>query len=167
MDLRPYRQTYGTFPVERRDWPVEAEEYARFAARSPEPMGAATLIWNEAREILLVREVRRSGRTGSWETPGGMAERGETPEACARREAKEEAGVEVWLTALTKVILCGVADGDRILPFTFFQFEGEWKGGKPRRGPGIAEVAWFDRLPEDLHFRADYMAAWRRRRPML
>ncbi len=167
MDLAPYRQTYGKFPSERRDWAVEAAEYARFAAKGPEPMGAAALIWNEAREILLVREEPRSGRAGRWATPGGMAEPGETPEACARRETKEEASVDVWLTGLTKVIVCDVANEDRVLPFAFFQFEGEWRGGTPRRGPGIAEVAWFDRLPDDLHFRADYVEAWRRRRPSL
>ena len=167
MDFRPYRRKYGNVPMESRDWPVDAKEYARFAAKGPEPMGAAALIWNEARQILLVREERRSGRTGSWETPGGMAEPGETPEACVRRETKEEAGVDVWLTGLTKIVVCYVANGDRVLPFTFFQFEGEWAGGKPRRGPGIAEVAWLDRLPGDMHFRADYVEAWLRRRPSL
>lgn len=167
MDLGPYRQKYGKVPVERRDWLVDAAEYRRFAAKGPEPMGAAALIWNDRREILLVREEPRSGRTGRWATPGGMAEPGETPEACVRRETREEAGVDVWVTGLTKVIVCYVAHEDRVLPFTFFQFEGEWKRGTPRRSPGIAEVAWFDRLPDDLHFRADYVEAWRRRRPSL
>ena len=167
MDLAPYRQKYGGFVLERRDWPVEGAEYRGFAAKGPEPMGAAALIWNERREILLVREEPRSGRTGRWGTPGGMAEAGETPEACVRRETKEEAGVDIWLTALTKVVVCYVANEDRALPFTFFQFEGEWAGGKPRRGPGIAEVAWLDRLPGDMHFRADYVEAWLRRRPSL
>ena len=155
MDLAPYREKYGKFPSERRDWPVGPAEYARFAAKGPEPMGAAALIWNEAREIMLVREEPRAQRTGGWATPGGMAERGETPEACVRRETKEEAGVDVWLTGLTKVIVCSVANEAEVLPFTFFQFEGEAKGGTPRPGPGIARVAWFDRLPDALHFRAD------------
>jgi len=167
VDLGPHREKYGNFPVERRDWPVDATEYRRFAARGPEPMGAAALIWNEARQVLLVREEPRSGRTGRWATPGGMAEAGETPEACARRETREEAGVDVWITGLTKVIVCHVASEGRVLQFTFFQFEAEWRGGAPRRGPGIAAVAWFDRLPEDLHFRADYVEAWGLRRPSL
>jgi 8-oxo-dGTP pyrophosphatase MutT (NUDIX family) len=167
VDLAPYRQKYGNFPVERRDWPVDAAEYRRFVAKGPEPMGAAALIWNERREILLVREEPRSGRPGRLATPGGMAEAGETPEACVRRETREEAGVDVWVTALTKVIVCLVANEDRLLPFTFFQFEGESSGGKPRKGPGVAMAAWFDRLPEDLHFRPDYVDAWKRRRPSL
>ncbi|HYS71930.1 MAG TPA: NUDIX hydrolase [Thermoplasmata archaeon] len=167
MDLAPYRQQYGKFLVETRDWPVDPTEYARFAAKGPEPMGAAALIWNEARDILLVREEPRTGRTGRWSTPGGLAEPGETPEACVRRETKEEAGVDVWLTSLTKVITCYVVSEERTLPYAFFQFEGELAGGKPRKGPGIAQVAWFDRLPDDLHFRGDYVEAWRRRRPPL
>jgi len=130
-------------------------------------MGAAALIWNEAREILLVRETTRSGRTGQWATPGGMAEAGESPEACVRREIKEEAGVEVWLTGLTKVVACDVENAERRVPYTFFQFEGEWSAGKPRKGAGISAVGWFDRLPDDLHFRTDYIEAWLRRRPSL
>ncbi|TLZ51370.1 MAG: NUDIX hydrolase [Methanobacteriota archaeon] len=167
MDLAPYRQKYGRFPLERRDWPVDVAEFKRLAAKGPEPMGAAALIWNEARHILLVREATRSGRTGHWSTPGGVAEPGESPEVCVRREVKEEAGIEVWLTGLTRVIVCDVANEDRTFPYTFFQFEGEWSAGKPHSGPGINAVSWFDRLPDDLHFRADYLEAWMRRRPSL
>ncbi len=164
MDLAAQRRRYGEFPVEGRDWSVGAREYDRFAAKGPEPFGAAALIWNPAREVLLVREVPRAERTGAWATPGGMGEPGEAPEACAVREAREEAGVEVRLTGLTKVIVCDVRNTGRALPFTFFQFEGAWVAGTPRAGRGIADVRWFDRLPEDMHFREDYVAAWRGRR---
>ena len=125
------------------------------------------MIWGKDRSILLVREASRRGKLGGWSTPGGFAEPREPPEGCVRRETKEEAGVDVRITALTKVILCFVAHGDRELPYAFFQFEGQHAGGAPRPGDGIAEVAWFDRLPDDLHFRADYVEPWRRGRPAL
>ncbi len=167
MDLAPFRRTYGRFPVERRDWPVSAEEFARFAARGREPVGAAALIWNDRREILLVRERSAEGKEAAWATPGGFAEKGETPEACVHREALEEAGANVRIAGLTKVVICYVSSGDRVLPFTFFQFEAQHLAGTARAGREIAEAAWFDRLPDDLHFRADYVEVWRRGRPSL
>ena len=167
MDLEPYRRKYGRFPIERRDWPVDADEFARFVARGREPVGAAALVWDREGRILLVREASSAGKEGAWATPGGFAEREESPEACVLREAREEAGVAIRITGLTKVVLCGVTDGGQILPFTFFQFEAEWEAGKPRRGNGIAAVAWFDHLPDGLHFRADYVDPWLRRRPTL
>jgi len=165
VDLEPFRKTYGHVVVEHRDWPVDAEEFARFAAKGAEPAGAAALVWDRAGNVLLVREKSAAGKGGAWATPGGFAEPGESPEACVRREAREEAGVEVRITGLTKVIVCHVANGGRGLPFTFFQFEAEHAGGTPRPGEGIADVAWFDRLPDDMHFREDYADVWRRRRP--
>lgn len=162
MDLGPFRKRYGRVSVEQRDWPVDVEEFARFAARGPEPVGAAALVWDRRARILLVREKSVAGKEGAWATPGGFAEPGESPEACVRREAREEAGVDVRITGLTKVVVCLAAHGGRTIPFTFFQFEAEHAGGTPRRGEGIAEVAWFDDLPEGMHFREDYVEVWRR-----
>jgi hypothetical protein len=67
---------------------------------------------------------------------------------------------------LDKVIPCHVTNEGRVLPYTFFQFEGESQGN-PRPGEGIAEAAWLERLPVEMHFRADYMEPWMRRRPAL
>lgn len=161
MDLAPFRRKYGRFPLEHRDWPVDVDEFAAFAKRGRDPSGAAALVWNGGRSILLVLE--RS--TSRWSTPGGFAERGETPEDCVLREVREEAGAEVQITGLTKVVVCHVAVGGQELPYTFFQFEADYVRGRLRPGSGIVEAAWFDRLPDDLQFRPDYVDAWLRGRP--
>lgn len=166
MDLAPYRAKYRRFPLEHRDWPVEEAAFARFAARGGEPIGAATLVWNHEGQILLLRHDPEAGREDLWETPGGFAERGESPEACAVRETNEETGLALTITTLTKVIVCHVSSENRLVPYAFFQFEGEAQG-KPRPGEGIAEAAWLDRLPVEMHFRADYLEPWLRRRPAL
>jgi 8-oxo-dGTP pyrophosphatase MutT (NUDIX family) len=165
VDLAPYRRKYARFPVERRDWLArDAREYAAFANH---PTGAGALVWDKSRQIVLVRHAPDGGWPEGWATPGGLAESGETPESCAVRETKEETGVDIRITGLTRVILYFVANDHRVVPFTFFQFEAEAIGGVPRLGKEIAEVAWFDRLPDNMHFRADYVDAWMRRRPSL
>jgi 8-oxo-dGTP diphosphatase len=44
--------------------------------------------------VLLIRRAGVHGE-GTWSTPGGHLEYGESPEACAVRETREETGVEV------------------------------------------------------------------------
>jgi 8-oxo-dGTP pyrophosphatase MutT (NUDIX family) len=56
-------------------------------------VGVAVLIIRDGRVLL----IRRSGShgAGSWATPSGHLDFGETPEQCGIREAHEETGVEV------------------------------------------------------------------------
>jgi ADP-ribose pyrophosphatase len=44
-------------------------------------------------EVLLIRQFRHAAERYVWEIPAGRLEPGEAPEACARRELEEEAGV--------------------------------------------------------------------------
>jgi ADP-ribose pyrophosphatase YjhB (NUDIX family) len=57
------------------------------------PIGAATLIRDEQGRILLVQQTYRS--SSIWLPPGGWVDRGETPQEAARREAREEVGLQV------------------------------------------------------------------------
>ena len=45
-------------------------------------------------KILIARRKTGDNLAGKWEFPGGKLEPGETPEACLKRELKEEFGVE-------------------------------------------------------------------------
>lgn len=45
-------------------------------------------------EILLIRQYRYAAGGPVWEIPAGRLDPGETPDACARRELEEEAGVK-------------------------------------------------------------------------
>lgn len=53
---------------------------------------AAVII--EQGRVLATQRHERSAMGGKWEFPGGKIEPGETPEACLRRELREELGVE-------------------------------------------------------------------------
>lgn len=61
-------------------------------------MLAGCIIRDEAGKILLVH--RNTDKYRHWEIPGGKIEAGETAEQAARREVKEELGVEVKLIKL-------------------------------------------------------------------
>jgi len=55
--------------------------------------------------VLLVRQFRHLARGDSWELPGGGGLPGETPEAAAQRELREEAGYRAGrLTFLTRFL---------------------------------------------------------------
>lgn len=67
--------------------------------RNPAPT-VDVVIFDPARGVVLVE--RRNPPFG-WALPGGFVDYGETCEAAARREAKEETGLDVVLTGLVGV----------------------------------------------------------------
>lgn len=112
-------------------------------------VGTAIIILKDDK-ILLMKRKGPHGQ-GTWSTPGGHLDFGETPEQGAAREAKEEVGLKV-----TDIHFRAVTND-------FFQSEGKhyitiWLEGKPIGEPRIAaereveEIGWFawDSLPQPL-----------------
>ena len=62
-------------------------------------VGCDVFVADEAGRVLLIR--RRDN--GYWALPGGCQDLGETPAECARRECREETGLEVRVTRLLGV----------------------------------------------------------------
>lgn len=99
---------------------------------------AASVALVRGGRVLLVRRDRAPFR-GMWTLPGGRREPGESAEACAIRELREELGVEA--RALQPIMeLAAGAGGWLLQVFATVQFSGE-----PAPGPEIAELAWTDR----------------------
>lgn len=116
-------------------------------AANPEKRGVKCVLTRDG-EVLLVRHTY--GREERWELPGGGVKRGEEPAAAARREAREELGVDVadwrFLGDLFERI-----DGKRD---RLWCFESELTSGEIDFDRAeIAEARWFDRdrLPRDMH----------------
>jgi len=96
----------------------------------------------------------REGET--WLLPGGRLESGETPEEGAKREVREEAGIDVDIVGLGAVAeqTFRRRGGDATYEFTFLTFVAEPSapGGAVAvspADPSIDGAAWLDSVPRD------------------
>jgi 8-oxo-dGTP pyrophosphatase MutT (NUDIX family) len=69
------------------------------AAQARKRVSADVLLRDEAGRILLVKPTYKPG----WDLPGGMAEANEAPDDAARRELREELGLDITLHGLLVV----------------------------------------------------------------
>lgn len=99
--------------------------------------------------VLLVRR-GKPPRVGKWSLPGGAQHLGERAEEAARRELREEAGIEVGRMALAIVVDAISHDGGgrALYHYTIIDFAAEWAAGEARAGDDVSEVAWA--APGDL-----------------
>ena len=70
-----------------------------WAALPRKRVGAGVVLVDDADRVLLVEPTYKPG----WEVPGGMVEAGESPRAAARREVREELGLDVVVGRLLVV----------------------------------------------------------------
>lgn len=107
---------------------------------------ACAAIADGAGRILIARRPLGVHLGGLWELPGGKVRPGETPEEAARRESREELGVEIEV--LDPV--CPPVDHDypeRRVRLRFYRARLA-AGSPPARPLGCAEIAWV--APADL-----------------
>jgi 8-oxo-dGTP diphosphatase len=102
-------------------------------------------------QLLLLRRKNVHG-AGSWSTPGGHLEFGETPEDCAIREVKEETGLDISnpsFIGITNDVF--VEDGKHYITIwlTAVYQGGEALLGAPHESDAIAWFKW-EKLPEPL-----------------
>lgn len=93
--------------------------------------------------VLLVRRGAPPAE-GLWSLPGGAQELGETAEEGARRELREETGLEVGpleLVGYVDSIHRDVA-GQVVYHYTILDFAALWRGDAPRPGSDITDLAW-------------------------
>ncbi|MBI1851633.1 MAG: (deoxy)nucleoside triphosphate pyrophosphohydrolase [Planctomycetes bacterium] len=97
---------------------------------------ALALIESEGR-YLVARRPPGVPLEGAWEFPGGKREPGESLEDCARREVREEIGVDVQVGALRAVVHHAYPDRSVLLHF----FDCSIVSGKPVSSAG-GELRW-------------------------
>lgn len=146
---------YGAVEVIDRHWSVGGDRYETLAHRVAQGTlgGAGAWVTNDRGEVLLVR---REASPDVWSEPSGHHEPGERLQATARREVREETGIDCRIggvaccqhvrykpparAAIHRVIV--VFTADRV-------------AGTPRPEPGeIRAVKWWDHHPESLLYEA-------------
>jgi 8-oxo-dGTP diphosphatase len=116
--------------------------------RARNPLPTADVIVEVGDRIVLVR---RKNPPAGWAIPGGFVEVGETVEAAAVREAFEETGLPVTLTALLGVYSDPSRDPRHHTVSTVYVGRAE---GSPSGGDDAAEARLFSEgdLPSPLAF---------------
>ncbi|GBD42645.1 Bifunctional NMN adenylyltransferase/Nudix hydrolase [bacterium HR40] len=117
-------------------------------------VGVGVVVWRGERVLLIRRG--HPPRAGSWSLPGGIQELGETVRDAARREVREETGLELGELVLVDVVdsLERDAFGEVVRHYTLVDFTAEAAAGEARPGGDAAAIGWF--LPQDL----DHLPLW-------
>ncbi len=101
-------------------------------------VGSICVIERSDGALLLIRHSYRKG----WGFPGGFLKRGETPADAARRETREEVGVDVVLEESPKVVV-DAHDRRVDVIFTGRAVDGAAQAPPSPRSPEILEARWF------------------------
>jgi len=105
-------------------------------------VGVGVLVYNKDGKFLLIRRAGKYGK-GTWAPPGGHVDFGETAVETAKREVKEEAGMDI---ANVKVI--GVTEDINVSESNHYLtvfLTADWAGGEMKKTDiEFSEAGWFD-----------------------
>jgi 8-oxo-dGTP diphosphatase len=132
--------------------------------RRTTPTAAVGVVCLKGAEVLLIRRGRPPLK-GAWSLPGGRIEWGERALDAARRELREETGVEAEIVGLLDVVdgLFAGADGGLAAHYVLVDFAAVWTAGAPVAGDDAAAAAFhpLNRL-DDLDLWAETVRIIRR-----
>jgi 8-oxo-dGTP diphosphatase len=101
--------------------------------------------------VLLIRR-RWPPYRGQWGLPGGFVSYGETPEAAAIREVREETGLEIRTQRLIGTWIEDYRRPQGVDRLLSLYYIGQIVGGREQPGDEVTALAWFgwDALPSNL-----------------
>ncbi len=113
------------------------------------PILAASALVKHDGKILLVRRRYEPG-VGRWALPGGIVEYGETVEAAAVREVKEETNVDFEIERLLGVYNLILKNEDKTVKkqYVIVCFEGVGKTFQLKPNHEVLDLGWFK--PEEI-----------------
>jgi ADP-ribose pyrophosphatase YjhB (NUDIX family) len=122
------------------------------------PLIGIGIIVLKGEEVLLIKRGRPPAQN-QWSLPGGAQELGETVEAAARRELREETGLEVGKLTLIDVVDSIHRDEHGFVQYhyTILDFAAAYRGGTPRAASDVLDLAWVH--PRDFENLALWPAA--------
>jgi 8-oxo-dGTP diphosphatase len=113
-------------------------------AASPSPLvGAGAVIWNDRRELVLIRR-GKPPRQDQWSIPGGHVEWGESVREAVLREVHEETGLSVEIAGLIDVVDLVTRDetGNVSSHFVLIDFAARFVSGALHPGSDAADARW-------------------------
>jgi len=131
------------------------------------PIPAVGIVILDGDRVLLIQRANEPGR-GQWSVPGGAIELGETIQEAARREAREECGLEVEVGDVLSLYDLIQREGGRIrFHYLLIHLAARHQGGQPRPASDALAVGWFtaeqlDGLEMPERVRQVIREAWRR-----
>ena len=98
-------------------------------------------------DMVLMIQRGKPPRQGSWSLPGGAQELGETIREAARREVREETGLEIEIFGLIDVVDSVRPDADDKIEYhyTLIDVAGHAVGGTLMAGGDAQDCQWFTR----------------------
>ena len=105
-------------------------------------LGVSVAVFRAGR-VLLARRTRPPF-AGAFSLPGGLVEVGETLEAAALRELREEVQVDARIVAFNRHVESIDRDGAGKIRhhYVIASFAGEWMAGEAKPGPEAGEPVW-------------------------
>lgn len=115
-------------------------------------VGAAILVVDEQRRLLMLKR----SDSGCWGLPGGATEPGEMVESAAKRETREEAGLQIGEMTLFNVfsgpeLYYKYPNGDEVYNITIVYLSNDWHG-EVALNHEHTEWDWFaiNDIPQDI-----------------
>ncbi len=103
-------------------------------------IGVGAVVFNERNEILLIKR-GKAPRIGEWMVPGGTLEWGETLEEAARREVKEETGIDIEVEAFVD-LLEAITPGEGDLHYVIIDYAAHALGGTLAAASDALDANW-------------------------
>lgn len=112
-------------------------------SQPPIIVGVAAVIWNDRREVLLIRRTK-APRNGEGSLPGGKVEFGESLLLALKREIREETGLEIEVAGLIDVVesIDDATAGAEGLHFVLIDYAARVISGEAIAASDAADATW-------------------------
>jgi len=135
-------------------------------------VGVGVVVFNGQGEVLLAQR-GKPPRAGEWSLPGGLLDLGERLEDAAKREVREECGIEIAIGGFVATFEPIIYDeaGDIEYHYVLIDYWATYVAGTPCAQDDATAVAWvtvqdleqFNLRRDTLNVIRDAHAAWRSR----
>ena len=103
-------------------------------------IGVGAVVFNDSNEILLIKR-GKAPHYGRWMVPGGTLEWGETLEAAAIREVREETGIDIEIEGFVEIIEA-ITPGAEGFHYVIMDYAARAVSGELAAGSDALDAAW-------------------------